>query len=351
MDPYTDITIENFEKQIIKDFEYFRNIYNHTKNISVSKVQEQYLLYFIVNPNSSAYDIHHGKDMDENKYRRAKLNFRKLYELKLIVLNNTTKITNKHNSKPFSLTDYGIFYILKNNIYLERGLIEKLVKNYSNSNIFHYLLYPFIKFETICFSEIDFGFWIAISNYLINFCQKICNTIVVIENHIKDDKKIFSWNYSKLEDFLKNKYNYDWIKYPDFEEDLENENDEGMKIKYFDRRNENNSIEISFNKKLTKGYFYSKYNKIKKREIPLIQDYIHQKSVSKKISKAKYFSAWCEPNSQDFVLSVLSRYNRSFSQPSTLILLSKDERFQESLRFTKKRFDNLYKEIHSYTKF
>ena len=227
----------------------------------------------------------------------------------------------------------------------KRGLIVNLIKNYSNSKIFHYLLYPFIKLETICSLEIDFGFLINICDYIINFCQKIYNTICIIEKHIKDNKKIYSWNYSKLEDFLKNKYHYDWLEHFDFEEDLENENDDEMKIKYFDSRNKNNSIEISFNKKLTKGFFYSKYNKIKQREIPFIQDYINIKSELKKISDAKYFSAWCEPNSQDFVLFVISRYIRSFAEPSTLILLSKDESFKESLRQTKERFDKLYQEI------
>ena len=88
-----------------------------------------------------------------------------------------------------------------------------------------------------------------------------------------------------------------------------------MKIKYFDSKNEDNSIEIDFNKKLTKGYVYSNYNRIKKREIPLIQDYIYTKIESKKMSEAKSFSAWCEPNSHDFILSVLFRYINPWTNP------------------------------------
>jgi hypothetical protein len=65
----------------------------------------------------------------------------------------------------------------------------------------------------------------------------------------------------------------------------------------------------------------------------------------------KSFNAWCNPKPEDFILTVLSDFIRSFSNPTSLILLSKDEKFKKSLRFTKSHFDHLYKNIESNTKF
>ena len=53
--------------EYFKDYNYFKNIINTIKNIRLSKNQESYLLYFVLHPHYSAYDIKHNKKEQDEK--------------------------------------------------------------------------------------------------------------------------------------------------------------------------------------------------------------------------------------------------------------------------------------------
>ncbi|MGB9169470.1 MAG: hypothetical protein WCB31_11140 [Nitrososphaeraceae archaeon] len=335
-----------------EDYEYFKDICEKIKTMSLNDNQIKYLAIFIVNPNYSAYDIHAGKGTSSFKYRYVKLMLRKLHELQLIKIKIVKKGRGKHSSKHYVLTDYGIFYMLKNSNLLSNDLIGKitfnfiqsLIINYYNSKIFNYLLFPFIKLDTIRSSNMSSSMLYGIRNYLILHCQKIYDRISIIETNITSDQKKYGWNYDKLEYYLKNRYNYDWLYHAEFDFFCIN-NQDIMKEKYYDPRNKNNYIEITFNKRSEKGHITSENNKKCKKAIPFIQDYLAIRIEPK--DKAKYRSfSMTEPEPSDFILAIYPE-SKFFGDLSTHILLSADEKFKEALKFTKKEFDRTFQEISS----
>ena len=110
-----------------------------------------------------------------NAYRQAKNIVSKLCELKLIELDKE-KEENPHKKKFYSLTDIGLFYIIRLHTFL-RIDIQAMIRNYPNFKIFKDLLYPFIKLDTLCSENIPIDILNAISLYIQQYCLKIENFI------------------------------------------------------------------------------------------------------------------------------------------------------------------------------
>ena len=145
--------------EYFNDYNYFKSIINIIQKINLSKIEVSYLHLFVRYPHYSAYDIEHDKKMldekgdyklNNNAYRRAKIILRKLHKLKLIKLDKE-KEKNPLKKKFYSLTDIGLFYIIRLPTFLSID-IQSMIRNYPDFKIFRDLLYPFIKLETLMFS-------------------------------------------------------------------------------------------------------------------------------------------------------------------------------------------------------
>ena len=178
------------------NYKYFENIINNIKNIKLKENEEKYLLFFVNNPHSSAYDIKPNKKildekgdykLNESAYRQTKNIVNKLAELKLINLDKE-KEKNPHKKKFYSLTDIGLFYIIRLPTFLSID-IQAMIRNYPNFKIFKDLLYPFINLDTLC-SE-NFPKNIHILNALSLYIQQL---YFKIENFISYTKNKNDWS-------------------------------------------------------------------------------------------------------------------------------------------------------------
>jgi hypothetical protein len=155
-------------------------------------------------------------------------------------------------------------------------------------------------------------------------------------------KETYSWNYDKLEDYLRSKYHYDFVNILDCEETSD---DDHIEIRYFDIGNKSRDVKVIFDKRSKKCYIYTTNKTLKKREIPLITDYIQRKTITQYDYMIGYFDAFCSPRPEEFILSISSidSYNDEIRE-----ILSKDKSFMNALRMTKHHFDRVYEQIVSY---
>ena len=132
--------------------------------------------------------------LNNSAYRQAKNILSKLCKLKLIELDNE-KEKNPHKKKCYSLTDIGLFYIIRMPTFL-RIDIQAMIKNYPNFKIFKDLLYPFIKLETLRSENIPIDILNAISLYIQKYCLKIENFISLCKKQ-KQLGMRYGWNWDK----------------------------------------------------------------------------------------------------------------------------------------------------------
>jgi hypothetical protein len=288
---------------------------------------------------SSAYKI--KPTSNQSDYRWAKIAVKQLHRFGLI----EPAGSGKHSSSSYSLTDEGIYYLIENTKLPHTMLLQDLIKNYSNSGIFQYLVYPYIKLETLCSPAMDLNIIAGLGNYLVSTLQKMDSTLLLLDKQEKSEKEIYSWNYDKLEDYLRSKYHYDFINIVNCEEDSD---EDDIKIRYFDIENNNKDVEVIFNKKNKEGYVYTTNKKVKKRRIPLIIDYIQKRTITLNEHKIGYFDAFCSPRGDEFILSISSidTYNDDIRK-----ILLNDKSFMNALKETRDHFDRVYKQIMSYPDF
>ena len=230
-------------------FDYFSRLIRHVKEISLRGKQSNCLLYLADHPVSSAYKIKPPSKTSYNEYKWAKIATKQLHRCGLIQLS-----VGKHSSNDYSLTDEGIYYLIENTRLPYSMLLQDLIKNYSNSNIFQYLVYPFMKLETICSPKIDLHTIAGIGNYLVSTLQKMDSTLSLLDKQERSEIEIYSWNYDKLEDYLRSRYHYDFI---NIAACVEDEEEDHIWIKYFDTENNNKNVKVIFDKKNTAGYIYT----------------------------------------------------------------------------------------------
>jgi hypothetical protein len=334
------------DKSRIAYFNYFSHLRNHIKNISFRGEQENFLLRLVRHPLSSAYDISPGRKHKENRYTRAKITLKQLLKLGLIKI---IKL-GKHGSIKYSLSDEGIFYLLKNTRLPLMMLLQELFKNYRDSEIFRYLVYPYIRSETLCSPKMSPNLIVDVGSYLVSIFQRMDHIIDLFEKGEKEDKVIYSWNYEKLEEYLRSKYHIDSIDLVDPRKYEEEDDDDYQEIRYSDIEN-HIDVKIKFDKKSNKGSLYIRDKRVKKYWIPLIEDYMEKKVVKRELYLAGYFVAFCSPRTKEFILPLFSNYPIDTTDNDTLEILSSDKDFIESLREVKESIDTAYRRIISYPDF
>ena len=223
-----------------------------------------------------------------------------------------------------------------------------MIKNYSNSNIFQYLVYPFIKFETLGSPKMDLRTFAGTGNYLVSTIQKMDNILLQLDKEVRSEREIYFWDYDKLEEYLKKKYHYNFINISDCDEDSDEDH---IEIKYFDTENNNMDVKVIFNKKNNEGYVYTKNKKIKKHRIPLITDYLKKKIITHYDYMIGYFATFCSPKNEEFILSIISKYPIDTANSDLLFVLSNDKLFTEALKEYRDHFDTVYKRITLYPNF
>jgi DNA-binding PadR family transcriptional regulator len=205
--------------ECFKDYNYFKSIINIIQKISLSKIELSYLHLFVRYPHYSAYDIEHDNKMldekgyyklNDNAYRRAKIILRKLCKLKLIKLDKD-KEKNPRKKKFYSLTDIGLFYIIRLPTFLSID-IQAMFRNYPNFKIFKDLLYHFINLDTLSSENIPRDILNAISLYIQKHCSNIENFIsYTINNNNWGDETEWNWDSESLREYLIDKYKYKWL--------------------------------------------------------------------------------------------------------------------------------------------
>ena len=274
-------------------------------------------------------------------YRGAKTTINQLHKFGLIEM----IAIGEHSSKDYSLTDEGICYLIRKTKLPNSTLLQVLFKNYSNSNIFQYLVYPYIKPETSRSPKMDLNIVAGVGNYLVSILQKMDSTLLLLDEQKRSEYESYSWNYDKLEEYLRSKYHYDFVNIVDCEEDSD---ENYIKIRYFDIENKNNDVKAIFNKRSKEGYVYVTNKKARKHKIPLVTDYVQKKMITQYDHMIGYFDAFCSPRAEEFILSITSIniYNDDVRE-----VLSNDKAFMNALKETKDHFDWAYRQIISYPDF
>jgi hypothetical protein len=254
----------------------------------------------------------------------------------------------KHGAINYSLTDEGILYLIKNTKLPYMMLLQELIKNYCNSNIFRYLLYPYIKLETLCSPKMKLNLIADIGNFLVSIIQKMDHTLELLEKEERSVRERYSWNYEKLEDYLRNKYHLDFLdlQYTDVDFD-----DDHEWIRYFDNEDNSRDLKIIFDKKSARGYVYIRNKRVEKHTIPLITDYLNKTKITQEEYMSAYFDAFCSPRAEEFILSIISEYPIDTTDDDIREILSNDKPFIETLKKFKDYFDTVYKRITSYPNF
>ena len=324
-------------------FDYFSRLSRHIRNISFRGKQPDCLRYLVDHPVSSAYKIKPPNQTNESEYRWAKEAVKQLHRLGLIKLVEK----GKHSSSDYSLTDEGIYYLIKNTKLPYIRPLQDLIKNYSGSNIFRYLVYPFIKLETLCSPKMDPNIIAGLGSYLVSTLQKMDSTLSLLDNQERSEKEIYFWNYDKLEGYLRSKYHYDFINIADCEEDSD---DDYMEIRYFDIESNNDDVKVIFDKRNKKGVINITNKKVKKRTIPLplITDYLQKKTITHYDYMIGYFDAFCSPRSEEFIKSI---YFINYYDDGIREILSKDRLFVNVLKKNKDQYIRAYEQITSYPDF
>jgi len=336
IDPYP----EGDERRIY--FDYFSRLSRHVRKISFKGKQSDCLQYLVNHPVSSAYEISPPSKTNESNYRWAKEVVKQLHRLGL----SNLAASGKHSSSGYSLTDEGIYYLIENTALSYTTSLQDLIKNYSSSNIFRYLVYPFIKLETLCSPKMDLNIILGLGNYLISTFRKMDSTLLLLDKQEEMEKAIYSWNYDKLEDYIRSKYHYNFINIVDCAEDSD---EDCIEIRYFDIENNNKDVKVIFNKKNKEGYIsYTTNKKVKKNRIPLITDYLQKRTITQYDYMIGYFDAFCSPRSEEFIksISTVDYYDDDIRE-----ILSKDKLFMNVLKNNKDRSVRLYEQITSYPDF
>jgi hypothetical protein len=198
---------------------------------------------------------------------------------------------------------------------------------------------------------------VGIGNFLVSIIQKMDRTLELLEKDERSVRERYSWNYEKLEDYLRNKYHLDFLDLQYTEDDFD---DDHEWIRYFDNEDDSRDVKIIFDKKSGSGYAYVRCDvvsttvrnkRVKKHRIPLITDYLNKRIITQEKYMSGYFDAFCSPRAEEFILSIISEYPIDTTDDDIREILSNDKPFIETLKKFKDYFDTVYKRITSYPNF
>jgi hypothetical protein len=335
-------------------YNYFLNINKELENIKLNETQKQYLYLFAISPHTSPYNIAPDKKIKDssgeiinsnsNAYRQAKNIVRKLYQLKLIDRDAIIEEKNLHNKTFYSLTELGLFYIMKLPIFLKIN-IHNIIKSFPDLQMFKDLLYPFIKKETICSPDFPKSILFLISSYIQKYYFRIEDFISLHKNKTDWSETRLILIESQLQNYLieiyKHKHKYKWLENAEI-----SRNDEDTDIKFFNIDKPQEYLEVRLRENKTRGYLIDKTKKTKKekiREIPNIKNFIWKYSFSNEEGIGGAFSTCYSSNSFEFLSSILPALHILPFESGMLFF--NDKKFIQSFDKAKKEIDKTFMSI------
>lgn len=154
--------------------------------------------------------------LDQLIYGNAKKNLRKLSDMNLLEydrqsIDGSTKGDNKRRKKYYK---YGIYNLISNNRNLQFDIAKSLLKNYDDFILFGFILFPYIKKETLSEPEIDSVIFLETFSYLHDCCKRLEDMIFNI-NHTGNQsngyltRQLFIWdNVPQIDSDRENLRNY-----------------------------------------------------------------------------------------------------------------------------------------------
>ncbi|MDF0681670.1 MAG: hypothetical protein P0116_11980 [Candidatus Nitrosocosmicus sp.] len=161
---------------------------NSLSNKNLGKTADKILNSFIRRKICSAYQCFKDLSIELNKEGKS-ISYKNVHEpvQKLLSYNLIRKATNrvgnptKHGAVYYTLTSFGMFYLMKSRRIWDLDFILEHDKN----ELFEFLLYPIIKVETLR-SLTDPEIIHTIFMYLIRCCQEIENTYFVRLKYVEE---------------------------------------------------------------------------------------------------------------------------------------------------------------------
>lgn len=194
--------------------------------VNVGGVAEELLKFFIKYPKCSTYQTHkyleeiYKRDNRTISYKNVHKRIQKLHQFGLIKeVRITNETTTKHGAIYYSLTTFGIFYIIKNELV---SYNKNLIIEYKHNSLFENFLYPFIEFNTICRLN-DIKIIFMIYHYLHKCSLDILDLVMLLkdmENDVDIYLPINSKKFLDLQDkeelygfleYLRKRLNLDWL--------------------------------------------------------------------------------------------------------------------------------------------
>jgi hypothetical protein len=307
--------------------------------IFLQPIDNELLLYLCEHPGSSAYEIYTkkelGKDIDYKKIRR---HIKKLSAKKLVAIVQTK--TSQHKAKYWKLSIGGIYYLILTKRMLPDKITKGILRNYGDNILLQFSLYPYINHSTLL-QITNTALLSKVSLFLYECCKEIEDALGLINNKRSRYlvEEVFIWQYvpdknydtNNLCEFLKRKFNLDWIDNAKIEK-IENGNSLIISHKA-------NSILITLNDKKTKAIL--KINRENKYEF-IVKEYHHNwfRVEAPVIPIEEYAVHSLLLSTQQRVPGLIFNLaSNAVSGSSSFQILSQDERFIQSLEKTKMKFN------------
>ena len=307
------------------------------------------------------------KELNKQKkiaYKNVHKNVKRLYQLGILKEISNTSLA-KHGAIYYKLSSFGIYFTFL--LHKINSLnISKLIENYPNDGLLEYFLYQFIEKKTVkeIKSDIILGYIFAfLTDCCINIQRSLkhlpqiekdrgySTCITVIDNLINPDLEDYWFGGSKdFIDYLKKRFKIKWL---DKNTSKINYNKSDNLIKIVEK---NYSLILKLNTKSKKAILDYKENSLFEFELEEIGENsfaineFRPRSVKEHIMELHYFENQNYKSSFSLCVKILNYAHfegglgnlDNFEMVKSLKLLSKDQRFRNTLQQIKDNFDNNY---------
>ena len=307
------------------------------------------------------------KELNKQKkisYKNVHKSVKKLYELGILKEVFTTGPT-KHGSIYYKLSSFGIYCgLLMHKIYFSN--LDKLIENYPNDGLFEHFLYQFLEKKTVnrIKSDLILGF---IFEFLEECCTSLerlmkqlpqiekdrgCSTYITVTNNLINPDLADYWcgGANMFIDYLKKRFNIKWL---DKNTSKINYNKFENLIEIIEK---NGKLLLKLDTKDKKAILYDKKNQLFEFQLEQIGEdsfaiiEFIPITVREHLKTRYSFENEKYKNSINLCMKILNYANfkggegklDNFLIINDLKLLSKDQRFRNTLQQIKYKFDNNY---------
>jgi hypothetical protein len=321
------------------------------RNMALGLVEDEFLGYFAQNPCLSAYQLcslHnspqklwiskriHKKERRPMIYKNVHKRVKRLYELNLI---EKEEKESERGAIYYRLSTGGIYYLIHNKSRDFIDLLKKVLQNHSDNIIFKRFLDPYVKRDTILQIESS-SRKSQICSYLHDCCDETERAIESINRSSSRYivEQVFLWqdvpgaDEWRLKDFLKRKFDVDWLENAEIRKADENtikisHGSKSISIKLNDKKdkailtiNRKNVYEFTFSRSLEVLYRGQSVKEFEVNSFPL--------SIKSLVSNL-----------------ILTLALEGFAIESDMKALAQDKKFMRLLYDNKQKFDDSYQKL------